>query len=107
MLVPSISSVTVLFNSVRPWADLHKASGTNSYAPGHLASFPWQEVLMVLFLPSKSERISNFPTSICTCPKAFWEKAMATHSSTLAWRIPWTEEPGRLQSMGSRRVGHD
>ena len=35
------------------------------------------------------------------------EKGMATHSSTLAWKIPWTEEPGRLQSMGSRRVGHD
>ena len=35
------------------------------------------------------------------------EKAMAPHSSTLAWRIPWTEEPGRLQSMGSQRVGHD
>ena len=35
------------------------------------------------------------------------EKAMATHSSTLAWKIPWTEEPGRLQSMGSWRVGHD
>ena len=34
------------------------------------------------------------------------EKEMATHSSTLAWRIPWTEEPGRLQSMGSQRVGH-
>ena len=34
------------------------------------------------------------------------EKEMATHSSTLAWRIPWTEEPGRLQSMGSRRVEH-
>ena len=32
---------------------------------------------------------------------------MATHSSTLAWKIPWTEEPGRLQSMGSRRVGRD
>ena len=32
---------------------------------------------------------------------------MATHSSTLAWKIPWTEEPGRLQSMGSLRVGHD
>ena len=32
---------------------------------------------------------------------------MATHSSTLAWKIPWTEEPGRLQSMGSQRVGHD
>ena len=35
------------------------------------------------------------------------EKAMATHSSTLAWKIPWTEEPGRLQSIGSRSVGHD
>ena len=35
------------------------------------------------------------------------EKAMALHSSLLAWKIPWTEEPGRLQSMGSLRVGHD
>ena len=35
------------------------------------------------------------------------EKAMAPHSSNLAWKIPWTEEPGRLQSMGSLRVGHD
>ena len=37
----------------------------------------------------------------------FLEKAMAPHSSTLAWKIPWTEEPGRLQSMGSQRGGHD
>ena len=35
------------------------------------------------------------------------EKEMATHSSILAWKISWTEEPGRLQSMGSLRVGHD
>ena len=35
------------------------------------------------------------------------EKEMATHSSTLAWKIPWTGEHGRLQSMGSQRVGHD
>ena len=35
------------------------------------------------------------------------EKEMATHSSVLAWEIPWTEELGRLQSMGSQRVGHD
>ena len=35
------------------------------------------------------------------------EKEMATHSSILAWKIPWTEEPGGLQSMGSLRVGHD
>ena len=35
------------------------------------------------------------------------EKEMATHSSILAWKIPWMEEPGRLQSMGSQRVSHD
>ena len=35
------------------------------------------------------------------------EKAVATHSSTLAWKTPWTEEPDGLQSMGLRRVGHD
>ena len=35
------------------------------------------------------------------------EKEIATYSSTLAWKIPWTEKPGRLQNMGSQRVGHD
>ena len=35
------------------------------------------------------------------------EKEMAVHSRTIAWKIPWTEEPGRLQPMGSQRVGHD
>ena len=35
------------------------------------------------------------------------EKEMATHSGILAWKIPWMEEPGRLQSMGSQRIGHD
>ena len=35
------------------------------------------------------------------------EKEMAIHSTTIAWKIPWTEEPDRLQSMGSQRVGHD
>ena len=35
------------------------------------------------------------------------EEEMAIHSSTIAWKFPWTEEPGRLQSMGSQRVGHD
>ena len=35
------------------------------------------------------------------------EKEMTTHSSPVAWKIPWTEEPGRLQSMGLQRVGHD
>ena len=44
---------------------------------------------------------------VCEEVDAWMEKAMAPHSSTLAWKIPWTEEPGRLQSMGSRRVEHD
>ena len=35
------------------------------------------------------------------------EEEMATHSSTFAWKIPWTEEPGRLQSVGSQRIGHN
>ena len=38
---------------------------------------------------------------------AFWEKAMAPHSSTLAWKIPWMEKPSKLQAMGSLGVGHD
>jgi len=43
-----------------------------------------------------------------TCCRSTWsEKAMAPHSSTLAWKIPWTEEPSGLPSMGSLRVGHD
>ena len=45
--------------------------------------------------------------SICLLATSVPEKAMAPHSSTLAWKIPWAEEPGGLQSMGSRRVGHD
>ena len=52
------------------------------------------------------------PTMRETCVQSqdqegLWEKEMATHSSILAWKIPWTEEPVRLQSMGSQRVGHD
>ena len=41
------------------------------------------------------------------CLELETEKAMASHSSTLAWKIPWTEEPGGLPSMGSHRVRHD
>ena len=46
----------------------------------------------------------NFIISLIVLIK---EKAMAPHSSTLAWKTPWMEEPGRLQSMGLERVGHD
>ena len=51
-------------------------------------------------------RLSDF-TSLHFTSRAFLEKAMAPHSSTLAWKIPWMQEPGRLQSMWLQRVGHD
>ena len=56
--------------------------------------------------------VKNLPAMQETqVPSLGWEdpleKGAATHSSILAWRIPWTEEPGGLQSMGSQRVGHD
>ena len=66
------------------------------------------------FYSPKSNRMKNNIVSIRTYLSilgptwATWaEKAMASHSSTRAWKIPWTEEPGRLQSMGSLRVRHD
>ena len=59
-------------------------------------------------IPKKgnAKECSNYQT-ILLISHASTEKAMATHSSTVAWKIPWPEEPGRLQSMGSRRVAHD
>ena len=59
-------------------------------------------------IPKKgnAQEYSNYRT-ITLISHASTEKAMAPHSSTLAWKIPWTGEPGRLQSMGSLRVGHD
>ena len=52
-------------------------------------------------------RKSTLPVDVCRMSSVCLEKAMAPHSSTLAWKIPWTEEPGRLQSTGSLRVGHE
>ena len=59
-----------------------------------------------------AQTVKNLPTVQETQVQSLgWEdlleKGRATHSSILAWRIPWTEEPGRLQSTGSQRVGHD
>ena len=59
-----------------------------------------------------AETIKNLPIMqetwvLSLSQKDFLEKGMAIHSSILAWRIPWTEEPGGLQSMGSQRVGHN
>ena len=60
----------------------------------------WQQLMIGLLITC----LSRVLESIWFYPL---EKEMATHSSILAWKIPWTEEPGRLQSMGSQRVGHD
>ena len=75
-----------------------------------------QGVIHKVFKSSKGHRNCNdwailkpcmsVSVSLCMCVYVP-EKAMAPHSSTLAWKIPWTEEPGRLQSMGSLRVRHD
>ena len=59
-----------------------------------------------------AQRVKRLPAMRETWVRSLgWEdplaKEMATHSSTLAWKIPWTEKPGRLHSMGSQRVGHD
>ena len=67
--------------------------------------------LIILVLPLV-QQVKNLPAMQETWVESLgWgdplEKAMTTYSSVLAWRIPWTEEPGRLQSMGSQRVGHD
>ena len=53
----------------------------------------------------ETEKIQNLPFEVIYTLKP--EKAMEPHSSTLAWKIPWTEEPGRLQPMGSLRVRQD
>ena len=55
----------------------------------------------------KSETVLKIFCSFKCLYITWWEKAMAPNSSTLAWKILWTEEPGRLQSMGSLRVGHN
>jgi len=56
---------------------------------------------------NQSWQHESFCVCVCVCVYFTLEKAMAPHSSTLAWKIPWTEEPGRLQSMGSLRVRHE
>ena len=63
-------------------------------------------------VPCVAQRLKHLPAMQETWVRSLGqedplEKEMATHSNILAWRIPWTEEPGGLQSLGSQRVGHD
>ena len=63
---------------------------------------------LLIFLPAiLIPACASSSLAFSTMYSAYLEKEMAIHSSTLAWKIPWTEEPDRLQSMGSQRVGHD
>ena len=67
---------------------------------------------MLIWTSLVAQMVKHLPTVWETWVQSlFWEdlleKEMATHSSILAWKIPWTEEPGRLQSMGLQRVKHD
>ena len=69
-------------------------------------AYKWRYLALV------SQMVKRLPTMLEIQVQSLgWEdpleEEMATHSSTLAWKIPWTEEPGRLQSMVSQRVGHD
>ena len=61
----------------------------------------------MLKIKTKTKTQSEVLTDIYQVVSTVSEKAMAAHSSILAWKIPWMEEPGKLQFMGSLRVGHD
>ena len=63
--------------------------------------------LLSLSEASVSSHINEDNSTYLQVYRKFLEKEMATHSSILAWKIPWTEAPGGLQSMGSQRVRHD
>ena len=70
----------------------------------------WLQSPSAVILEPKKIKSLTFPLFPYLFAMMWWdwmEKTMAPHSSTLAWKIPWAEEPGRLQSMGSLRVGHD
>ena len=100
MKVKSLSRVRLF---VTPW--------TVAYQAPLSMGFSRQECWSELPFPSPGDLPNPGiePTFLVfiALPSWFLEKAMAPHSSTLAWRIPWTEEPGRLQSMGLLGVGHD
>ena len=67
----------------------------------------WTDSEQQTFGSPTSLQITQPHSFLCLSSITLLEKAMAPHSSTLTWKIPWAEKPGGLQSMGSRRVGHD
>ena len=88
------------------WANSRRCWGTGR--TGVLQSMGLQRVGHNLEIEQQQHIIYITLNIIIKLYILIWlEKEMATHSSSLAWKIPWTEEPGGLQSMGSLRVGHD
>ena len=77
-----------------------------------LLDYPLKIIILYYWASLVAQRVKRLPTMRETRVRSLsqedpLEKAMATHSSTLALKILWTEKPGRLQSMGSQRVRHD
>ena len=92
---------------VEVWEDLSSyilRSAECRDAFGFLPSFPWAPLVAQVVKNLLAVQETHVRSLDRDDPL---EEGMATHSSILAWRIPWTEEPGELQSMGSQRVGHD
>ena len=95
------------FQGLRSWKSLPVTCWAQFTSEDPLLLHDW----LLSDLPEAPRTISMEGKFSQSCylylPAKHLEKTMATHSSTLAWEIPWTEEPGRLQSMGLLRVGHD
>ena len=90
-----------------PWSESFHLLKKFRWAPDH--RFSWKK--WILYISQVAQRLKHLPAMRETWVQSLGqedplEKEMATHSSILAWRIPWTEEPGGLQSTGSQRVGH-
>ena len=88
------------FSRQKYWSELPFPSPGDLPNPG---VEPRSPALQADSLPAEPQGKPIITDNLCYLS----EKAMAPHSSTIAWKIPWTEEPGRLQSMGSLGVGHD
>ena len=106
-------ALTVCTNMVRRTPLLTLICEINTFVFAHAAQEE-EERFLIHPLPASlvAQMVKNLPAMRETLVWSLgqedpWEKEMAPHSSILAWKIPWTEEPGRLQSMGSQRVGRD
>ena len=95
-------------SSIRAW----RIPGTVQSMGSQTVSNSWATFTFTFWASLVAQLVKNSPAVWKTWVQSLgWEdpleKGMATHSSILSWRTPWTEEPGRLQSMGSQRVRHD